>query len=127
MPIYVFKHPEKEEYREVVQRMKEKREYSEDGIEWEHVFLNPQIDVRSTIDPFSPQQFSEVTGKQRGTYGDVLDRSRDLSEERMKITGGEDPVKDKFFKKYRADRNGRPHPKDPDQKQATTNKYKRKS
>ena len=34
MPIYVYRHPEKEEYREVFQGMNDEHVYSKDGVEF---------------------------------------------------------------------------------------------
>ena len=39
MPIYVYKHPERKEYKEIIQGMNDKHVYSEDGVERKRVFL----------------------------------------------------------------------------------------
>ena len=39
MPIYVYKHPEKDEYREVFQGMNDEHSYAEGGVQWKRVFL----------------------------------------------------------------------------------------
>ena len=44
MPTYVYKHPDKEEYVEVVQSMNEDHVYfDENKLEWKRVFINPTI------------------------------------------------------------------------------------
>jgi hypothetical protein len=111
--LYIFKHPKKDLYVEVQQGMNEEHVYSDSsGVKWERVYTNPQISVNDRIDPFSANDFTRVTGKQRGTYGDVLDRSRELSEKREKIAGV-DPVKQKYFEDYSKKRRGKVHPQDP--------------
>jgi hypothetical protein len=42
--------------------------------------------------------------------GDMLDKSQELSQKRADKNGGVDPVKDKFFKDYSAQRKGAKHP-----------------
>ena len=43
MPMYVYKNPETNEYREVFQGMNDKHIYSEDGVEWKRVFFHPTL------------------------------------------------------------------------------------
>lgn len=112
--IYVFKHPKKEQYREIVQRINEKHEYIDSqGVAWERVFTAPQVTVDSNFDPFSEAGFAEKTGKKKGTMGDLLDRSRELSDKRAQLNGGVDPVKEKTFEDYSKKRRGLKHPNDP--------------
>ena len=110
MPIYVYKHPEKEEYEEVLQGMSEEHTYSKNGVEWERIFLSPNASISSDADPFSANSFIEKTGKMKGTMGDMLDYSAELSEKRAAANRGEDPVKEKFYKEYSAARKGAKHP-----------------
>lgn len=84
----------------------------EDGIEWEFTSESAPKSAMfggERIDPFSQNQFVEKTGNSKGTFGDVLDRSRELSEKRAQKNGGVDPVKQKYFKDYRKKRNGVRH------------------
>jgi hypothetical protein len=111
MPTYVYKHPEEEKYVEIIQTMKEDHVYfDEDGLEWKRVFTNPQLNTEAGIDPFDNVQFIEKTGKMKGTYGDMQDLSREMSEQRKKITGGKDPVQEAYYKKYSKERKGAKHP-----------------
>jgi hypothetical protein len=103
MPLYLFKHPEKNEYREVVFKMNEdKRFVDEDGIEWERRFTvpNASVDSLSDVDPFNIREAVTKTGNKKGSVGDLWDFSRELSERREEKIGHEDPVKRKMFQSY---------------------------
>lgn len=111
MPIYIYKHPKKEEYIEVIQSMKEEHVYfDEAGLEWKRVFTNPQLNCESNIDPFSNADFINKTGKMKGTIGDMQDYSREMSEKRASMHGGIDPVKEKYYQDYAKKRKGAEHP-----------------
>jgi len=110
MPIYVYKHPEHEEYREVFQGMNDEHVYSEDGVEWDRVFLSPNASIDNSIDPFSNQQYIDATSNKKGTIGDMMDLSSELSAKRAEIAGGKDPVKEKFYDNYAKERGGAEHP-----------------
>jgi hypothetical protein len=110
MPIYVYKHPDEEDYREVFQGMNDEHVYAEDGVEFERVFLAPNASVDSEIDPFSSQQFIDATSNKKGTLGDMMDLSAEMSRKRADQAGGKDPVKEKFFDNYAKERNGAEHP-----------------
>jgi hypothetical protein len=99
MPIYLYKNPETGEVKEIIQTMSETHEYFEDGLEWKRIFLSPNasIDTKGVTD----QQFMEKTGNMKGTLGEMMDYSEDLSKERAsKSETGEDPVKRKFYNDY---------------------------
>lgn len=113
MPLYIFYNTETEEYREVLQSMNDKHEYfGESGDEfcWRRVFTVPQASIDSKIDPFSTKDFVSKTGNKKGTYGDLLDKSAELSRKRSEMAGGSDPVKEQYFKKYSEARRGAKHP-----------------
>ena len=110
MPIYVYKHPEREEYREVVQGMNDEHVYSEGGVEWQRVFLSPNASVSTSIDPFNRQQYIDATYQKKGTVGDMMDLSAELSAKRAEKTGGKDPIKEKFYDNYAKERGGAEHP-----------------
>ena len=110
MPIYVYKHPEKEEYIEVLQGMNDEHVYEQDGLAWERVFLAPNASIDSDVDPFNGRQFVDATAAKKGTMGDMLDYSKELSQKRASVNGGVDPVKEKYYKKYSDERNGAKHP-----------------
>ena len=110
MPIYVYKHPEQEEYIEVLQGMNDEHVYEQDGLAWERVFLAPNASIDSDVDPFNGRQFVDTTAAKKGTMGDMMDYSKELSLKRASKNGGVDPVKQKYYKKYSDERNGTKHP-----------------
>jgi hypothetical protein len=112
MPIYIYQNPKTKETKEIIQSIHDKHEYSENGIEWSRVFTCPEVNTFDKLGADSTsRQFSDLTGKQKGTMGDLWDRSKELSEKRKKIYGGEDPVKNKYYKDWSKKRKGKVHPK----------------
>tara|TARA_Y100000310_G_scaffold36244_1_gene34137 strand:- start:1124 stop:1468 length:345 start_codon:yes stop_codon:yes gene_type:complete len=112
MPIYVFQHPETEEYKEILQGMNEEHTYTDkEGIEWTRIFFSPNMAMDLEADPFDRTKFLEKTSN-AGTMGEMWDRSAELSEKRAEKSGGADPYKKKYFKKYSKERGGEKHPLD---------------
>lgn len=115
MPIYIYHNSETQEYVEVVQKMSDVHEYfgeRDDEDKWKRVFTSPNASFDSKIDPFKASEFARKTGSKKGTYGDLLDKSAELSQQRADITGGTDPVKAKYFEDYSKTRRGAKHPSD---------------
>lgn len=109
-PIYIYKHPENEKHIEVFQTMMEDHVYVDsDGLEWKRVFTIPNASIDSQIDPYSSKEFVQKTENKKGTIGDMMDYSKEMSEVRSEKNGGIDPVKEKYFKDYSAKRNGEKH------------------
>jgi hypothetical protein len=77
---------------------------------WKRVFTVPNASIDSHVDPFSSKQFVDKTQNKKGTYGDLLDRSAEMSDKRASLAGGKDPVKEKYFTDYSAKRRGAKHP-----------------
>tara|TARA_Y100000004_G_scaffold195663_2_gene263302 strand:- start:1651 stop:2031 length:381 start_codon:yes stop_codon:yes gene_type:complete len=100
MPIYVYKHPTEERYEEVVQGMNDPHTFSKDGVEWERVFIAPNASIATNSDPFNSNAFVEKTSNMKGTFGDIMDYSSELSQKRAEKAGGIDPVKKKHFENY---------------------------
>lgn len=101
MPIYIYKHPDKEEYKEVVQTMTEAHIYSEDGTEWKRVFTKPNASIDTKVNAFDKNAFIAKTGNMKGTVGDMLDYSAEMSRKRAEThVSGEDPVKRAHFDSY---------------------------
>lgn len=99
MPIYLFQHPITNEVVEVFQQMKDRHTFSDkEGVEYKRLFTSPNYSIDSKIDPFSAKDFAEKTRNKKGTIGDLLNQSKELSEKR----GGEssDPVLKKYFSSY---------------------------
>ncbi len=100
MPIYVYKHPEEELYEEVLQGMNDPHVFSKDGVEWQRVFLSPNASISSNSDPFNSNAFLDKTANMKGTVGDMMDYSAELSEKRAEKSGGVDPIRKKHFDNY---------------------------
>lgn len=101
MPIYSFKHPEKEEFIEVYQKMDEEHVYfDKDGLEWKRVFSIPNIGSNTKTDPFSQNDFIKNTDKKGITLGEMWDASAEASEKRAEKEG-KDPLKTKAQEEYR--------------------------
>ena len=110
MPIYIYKHPAKEEYTEVLQTMAEDHIYSDsEGLEWKRVFTVPNASIDTRVDPNSSTEFIRKTENKKGTIGDMMDYSKELSHERSDSNGGFDPVKEKYYKDYASKRKGAKH------------------
>ena len=101
MPIYIYKHPEEEIYKEIIQTMSETHVYYENEVEWKRVFTVPQASIDTKINPFSSKEFVEKTGNKKGTFGDMMDFSAEMSRQREDKVGTDDPVKRKFFDDYK--------------------------
>jgi predicted nucleic acid-binding Zn ribbon protein len=115
MPLYIYLNSETQEYVEIFQKMNDVKEYfGENGDEttWKRIFTVPNASFDSKIDPFKASEFARKTGSKKGTYGDLLDKSAELSQQRADITGGVDPVKAKYFEDYSKTRRGGKHPLD---------------
>lgn len=113
MPIYIYHNIQTDEYVEIVQRMNETHQYSGvNGDEdcWRRVFTVPNASIDANLDPFSSKDFVNKTQNKKGTYGDLLDRSTEMSEKRAALAGGKDPIKEKYFADYSAKRRGAKHP-----------------
>lgn len=111
MPIYVYKHPETEEEIELIQGMNDEHEYIDtDGVQWQRVFFSPNMSMDTEVDPFSQSDFVKTTGSKKGTVGEMMDLSKELSQQRAEKNGGVDPIKEKSFKDFKK-RTGREHPK----------------
>lgn len=110
MPVYIYKNPETEEYIEVVQTMLEDHVYFDsDGLEWKRVFTIPNASIDSQIDPYSSKEFIQKTENKKGTIGDMMDYSKEMSLSRADKNGGIDPVKEKYYKDYSSKRKGAKH------------------
>lgn len=110
MPLYTYENPKTGETIDVLQGMNEKHAYiDENGLEWKRVFQIPNAAVDSQIDANNPLAFVDATKNKKGTYGDLLNKSAELSEKRAKEYGGKDPVKEKFLSDYSKKTGGKKH------------------
>lgn len=112
MPQYLFCHPEDDsQVVEVFFHMNDKKFYiDENGLEWRRVFTVPQACIDSDFDPRNRDEFIR-RGAKYSTLGDLMDKSRELSEKRAEKDGF-DKTKRKFFDEYSRARNGKKHPDD---------------
>jgi len=98
MPIYRYKHPNKENFVEVIQSMTEPHEYvDKDGKKWERIYQNPNVGISTQIDG-SKESFMNATNK-KCSLGDMWEASEISSEKRAK-SQGKDSVKEAFHKTY---------------------------
>ncbi len=110
MPMYVFQHPDREEYTEAYFGMNDEKKYiDEEGTEWKRVYLSSQLSVDAKVDPWDNADFVNKTGNKKGTVGDMLNLSSELSEQRAKESGGVDPLKQKYYDNYSKQRGGAKH------------------
>ncbi len=114
MPFYNFQHPESGEIKEIFFHMEdEPKEYKDkEGVTWQRLFSIPQLSTEASIDPWDNTAFIDKTAKQKGSMGDLMDQSAELSSKRAAQNGGVDPLKKEYFKKYSEERAGNKHPKD---------------
>ena len=108
MPLYTFEHPITEEQQDVMLGMNDDKVFTDkEGTEWKRVFHVPNASIDADIDPFSSRQFVEKTNS-KGTVGDLMERSSEMSDKR-KDKLGYDPLRKKYFKEYSKKRNGVKH------------------
>ena len=110
MPYYRFSNPnDQEETIDVFFHMDENKEYiDENGVKWNREFFSVNAAVDTRINPFSKNDFVNKTASKKGSYGDILDYSKELGEKRKEIAG-EDSIKNSYYKNYKKTRNGREH------------------
>lgn len=112
MPLYTYEHPETKEVVDIIQGMNDEHVYvDKQGIKWKRVWSVPQASIDSSTDPFDSQAFKNKAANQKGSYGDLIDQSKELSQKR-KDKLGYDPVQKKYFKEYSKKRRGIKHPLD---------------
>lgn len=110
MPMYLFQHPSTEEVKEIFFGMNDDKKYTDDkGVEWKRIYSLPQLNTEGSIDPWSNNDFVNKTANMKGTVGDMLDKSSELSSMRAEKNGGIDPLKKQYFKNYSKERKGAKH------------------
>ena len=110
MPTYLYFDPENEsDIIEVVQSINENHsQYTKDGKTYLRLYTIPNMAVDTICDPNSASDFVRATNK-KGTIGELMDRSAELSAKRADKEGV-DPVKEKFYDNYSKARAGSIHP-----------------
>ena len=109
MAIYQYINPFTSKIVEVEQSMDSVHEYSENGIKFNRVFTVPNASVDTIINPFSQKDYINKTANKKGTYGEALQHSAELSEKRLAIAGV-DTVKEGYFNDYEKSHHGMKHP-----------------
>tara|TARA_A100001515_G_C4533364_1_gene197668 strand:- start:54 stop:446 length:393 start_codon:yes stop_codon:yes gene_type:complete len=123
--IYSFRNTKTNEIKEVEMPMKDYKPYKgENGNEdfWERIYDIPQVNIGDSKaeDPFNTNSFIDKTSRLKGSYGDIMDYSAELSEKRAALNGGEDPIKRKHFDNYEK-KTGKKHLQDKPKKIETKN------
>ena len=114
MPIYSFENPESGEILDLFFNMDEDKKYTdESGTEWRRIYGSPQLNTLGSIDPWNSDDFVNKTSSTKGSMGDLMDRSKELSNKRASENNGVDPVKQQYFKNYSKKRKGAKHMDDP--------------
>lgn len=106
MPFYLFQNIKTEEIREIFFHMIDEKIYNgENGKEidlWKRIYLSPNPAINTVnIDPFSKKDYAKWVENKKLKIGDMIDRSKELSEQREAKLGIDDPVKAKMFDKYK--------------------------
>ena len=110
--IYLFEHPKTGEVKEIYQSINDKHEYSEGGVQYKRVFTTSQLSNNTQVDPYSMKEFTGKSRDKNYTYGEMIDRSGELSEKRAS-KDGKDKLKEEYFKNYSKRRRGIKHVDDP--------------
>ena len=122
MPHYEYYSPELDKFIEIYQSMHGDHSsfIDNDGIIYKRIYNSPQLNTESSakIDPYNKKDFVKATSK-KGSVGDILDLSAELSERRAE-KDGEDPVKRKYFDDYK-EKIGKKHMEDRKKKIDTPN------
>mgnify|MGYP006878247292 FL=1 len=110
MPMYIFQNPETEEETEVFFHMNDEKKYvDEKGLEWKRIFTSSQLNTEGSIDPWDNASFVNSTANMKGSIGDMMDKSAELSSMRAEKNDGVDPLKKKYFENYSKERGGTKH------------------
>ena len=115
MPEYTYCNIEnEEEQRDFVFKMNDvKPDVIEvDGKKWRRDWsaLRIQGAVDGKLNCWSERSFVEKTAKMKGTVGDLWEKSQELSSQRAKEAGGQDPILQKNYKDYAKKTRGAAHP-----------------
>lgn len=109
MALYQYCNPLTGKIIEIEQGMNDPHEYSECGIKFNRIFTVPNASVDTIINPFSEKDYINKTANKKGTYGEALQHSAELSEKRLAIAGV-DHVKENYFNDYEKSHHGMKHP-----------------
>ena len=101
MPLYSYIDERDGTVIELVQKMTDVHEaFAKDGYKLKRIFHIPNYAIDSSINAFSAKDFNRATLNKKGSLGDLMDLSKEMSEKRAQQAGGLDPVKEKFYDNY---------------------------
>lgn len=110
MPEYLYRNPNTDEIVCIVQSVHDEHTYSEDGVQFERVYVPLNNSIGSKQDG-SYEAFKKATTNKKITLGDAWDISRESSEKRAS-SQGRDEVKREYFNNYAEKRQGKRHIQD---------------
>ena len=102
MPVYLFESVNKEGlYTDIFYHLKDAPKIGavveNEGKKWRRIPTLPYAaSDTQAMDPFDNKAFVDKTGKMKGTWGDMETLSSELSEKRAKLSGGQDPVLNRY-------------------------------
>lgn len=73
-----------------------------EGQKWRRMPTYMQMASNTEISPFDSKAFVEKTGRMKGTYGELTDYSKEMSEKRAAASGGVDVILEKHEAKQEA-------------------------
>lgn len=109
MPTYLFSDPQTGQIKEVYQKMDEIHDYQENGVKFNRIFTTAEVSMDAKWDALNSKDFVAKTASHKGTYGDLLDKSKELSLKREQIMG-HDPIKKQAYENFAKARKGKRHP-----------------
>lgn len=103
MVLYSFINEITQEIRDVSFGMNDVKEYfgepGEENIKWRRLYIVPQMAMDTKVDPFSGENFVRKTATTK-TYGELWDRSAEMSHLRSEKLGAPDPMRTKAEKEF---------------------------
>lgn len=97
-----------------------------DGEKWRRVITEAPMGIVKSSDNPTLNNFINESASKRGTVGDLMEKSQEMSEKRAKDSvNGRDPVKDKWFDRWSKKRDGKQHPSDTRPKKRTRLKIRK--
>lgn len=110
MPIFLYRNPNTNEIREIIQSVHEEHIYKdESGLVWEREFTIPHAAIDTKNDAFDDKKNLQKIANSKGTIGNMQDYAAEQSAKREEKLGI-DPIKEKMYKKYSETRGGKMHP-----------------
>jgi hypothetical protein len=117
MPLYSYIDDRDDKVYDIVQGMNDVHEATApDGYKLSRLWMKPLMSVDAKLNPNDPQSFVKYTNSRKGSYGELLDLSKELTQQRKDKNAGYDQVEQDMFTNYSKTRAGREHPDQKKQK-----------